>query len=165
MNLSNVSIQKTSKSFDFWQYVSIVIHGREWSWLMWIFIMTTIGHGKCNLFVVRDQDTIIGGFFVADFPVAKYKPYNIFNHEAKLKIAELRRNGYLGFCCFIISPEYRNSGLGSFVWELFFENHAVKVFFTASQKAVPFYLRHGAKVFYSSRHTIYTYETTNKNTV
>ena len=123
--------------------------------------MRIFGRKRCRWFTIKDNGKIIGGFSIADFPIAKYKPFNLFDPKARQKIDELRRLGYQGFCCFIISSEYRNSGIGSYVFDTFFKknNPSLKVFFTATKKAVPLYLRHGAKAAYPARYTIYTYET------
>ena len=158
---SNISIVEMSGTSDFWNYFTIVIQGRQWSWIIWVLIMKLFGRKETDWFIVKDSGKIIGGFAITDLPVAKYKPFNIFDTKARQKIDELSASGYRGFCCFIISSKYRNSGIGSYVFDAFFKksNPMLKVYFTATKKAVPLYLRQGAKIAYPAKYTIYTYET------
>jgi GNAT superfamily N-acetyltransferase len=157
-NNVQILVAEMTRISDFLKYVGIVIKDGKWTWLNWIFLMATFGHKKCKWFAVKEEGNLIGGFAIADYPVAKYKPLNWFNFKFREKVDELMKKGFQGFCCFVISPEYQNKGIGSLVWDSYFKTHHLKLFFTATKKAVPFYLRHGAKAFYPDRYTIYTYE-------
>jgi GNAT superfamily N-acetyltransferase len=160
INPVDISICETTSRSDFFKYVRIVIGDLKFTWLIWICLMRIFGNKKCCWFVIKYKENIIGGFAIVGYPVAKYKPINWFKYEFKNKIDELMAKGYQGLSWFVIDPEYQNQGIGSMVWDSFFKKQPLKLFFTATRKAVPFYLRHGCRAFYPDRYTIYTYENT-----
>lgn len=100
----------------------------------------------------------LGGCVIADFPIAKYKLYNWFNKEARLKIDELRKMGYNGGGLFLIKKEYRNKEFGTLGFKEYFKSNPNKVYFTSSTGAKSFYIRNGAELYYESTYNIYTFD-------
>lgn len=158
--ISKISISEMSQDSDFWNYLFIIIKEKQRSWIIWTILTKIFWKKKSTWFIIKREEKIIGGFLITDFPIIKYKPFNIFDSEAQKEIEKLRNSGYLNFCCFIIAAKYQNQGIGSYVFKFFFKKKHpnLKIFFTATKKAVSFYLRQGVKISYPGKYTIYTFE-------
>ncbi len=156
---NQIIVIQESKSFsDFRKYIGILVRERLFIWIWYVTLITVLGGKHTQFVVIKNNDQVIGGFFITDIPLAKYKSYNLGNKEAQLKINELVRDGYKYFCSFIVKKQFRNKGVGSMVFETYLQKRdGLKIWFTSSKKAVPFYFRHGARVFYRSKRTIYTF--------
>jgi hypothetical protein len=160
ISLSKISISEMYQDSDFWNYLFIIIQGKQWSWIIRTILIRIFWKKKSTWFIIKREDKIIGGFLITNFPIIKYKPFNLFNFKAQKKIEKLRDSGYLNFCCFIIAEKYQNQWIGSYIFNSFFkkENPSLKIFFTATKKAISFYLRQGVKISYPGKYTIYTFE-------
>jgi hypothetical protein len=151
---SNISIQRASFP-EFLQYVALIIYEGLYKWTVYVVILKIWGGKNSKVMVVKQNNKIIGAFCLTPIPLAKYKPYNYFKKEAQLKINELINKKYLHLCCFVVSRRFRNKGVGTFVFRDFFKDK--KIWFTSSKRAVPFYLRNGAIIFYKSKYNIFTF--------
>jgi len=151
---SNISIQGASFS-EFLKYILLIIHERLYGWVVYVVILKVWGGKNSKVMVIKQNDGVIGGFCLTTISLAKYKPYYWFKKEAQLKINELISKKYQYLGCFVISKRLRNRGVGTFVFRNFFADK--KIWFTSSKRAVPFYLRNGAIIFYKSKYSIFTF--------
>ncbi len=155
--IQDLSIEETSKVSDFVSYISLVIKERLFHWVFYIVIVKLLGKDS-RVVVIRNDKSIIGGFFITDFPFARYKTYNWFKKDVQRKIDEIVRDDYKYFGCFVVKREFRNKGIGTFVFESYLKKNHKKIWFTSSPKAVSFYLRNGANLFYKSKYNIYVFK-------
>ncbi|MDB4984749.1 MAG: hypothetical protein JWM20_928 [Patescibacteria group bacterium] len=156
--ISGISFQENPDSSDFWNYFFLVIREFRLSWAFYIFIIRLFWSDVTTFVVIKRGGDVIGGFGLTQFPIAKYKPHNWFNANARAKIDELRSAGYLGGCCFFIAEKFRSRGIGTQVLFSYFKDKPLKIYFTSSRGARSLYLRNGAKVFYPSTYDIFTFE-------
>lgn len=157
-SLNNISIQQSRKISDFLSYCFLVFKDGLAIWIWYVLLVIIFGGKSTKMIIIKENSKIIGGFFLSNFSLLSFKRYNWFDKVVKLKIKELQRNGYQYFCCFIIQKEYRNKGIGTLVFSDYFKENNNKVHFTASKKAVPFYIRNGAVVVYKSRYDVYVFD-------
>ena len=97
-----LSIQETAKFSDFLRYLFIIINEGLWGWTWYVFVVRIFGGKNSTLIIIKNKKKIIGGFFITNFPLAKYKLYNWFNIKIRMKIKELVKKEYQYFCCFVI---------------------------------------------------------------
>lgn len=152
---SSISFRETTKPWDFLRYFALLLLEGRPQWIFYICIMRIIDRTNLKFIVVESGHEMVGGFFLTDFPLIQYKPYNWFNKEVGQKVRFLRHSGYRGFACFRVKKSWRNKGVGTFVFQEYFKLHPQKIYFTSSHKAINFYVRNGAEVFYPSTYTIY----------
>lgn len=156
-----LSIQESNKLSDFLRYMFLVVREGLSLWNWYILLVKLFGGKTSKIFVIKNGDSVIGGFGITNFQLPKYKSYNWFRKDVQQKIDELANDGYQYFCCFVVEKEWRSKGVGTFVFDTYLNKEKKKIWFTSSKKAVPFYLRNGATIFYKTKYDMYTYDGAN----
>lgn len=156
--MNNLKVKETKDYFDLFWYIKILFKESFFSWIWYIFLLILFGFKQTQFFVIKMENKVIGGFFITNFPLMKYKPQVFLKKELKSKITELRKSNYQYFCCFLITRKFRNTGIGTFVFDSYLKPQRKRIYFTSSKKAISFYLRNGCKVYFTSKKIIYIFD-------
>jgi ribosomal protein S18 acetylase RimI-like enzyme len=153
-----LKIEEKPTRLDFLGFIKILVSEGHFTWLLYVFIIKLLRGKNNGLRVIKINEEVVGGLFITDIPLEKYKLYNISNKEVKQKIHQLMEERYFYFCCFIVKKQYRNKGLGTFVFTDYMKAEHKKIWFTSLVLATRFYERNGAKIFYVSPNSTYKYD-------
>lgn len=156
VSLPDVTVKECSGLGEILSFLKLSFREGMFSWLFWIPLIWSLG--KTQWYLIVYDNKAIGGIGITNLPIMKYKPYNWFDTEARMKIDLLRRQGYKTACYFMVKSTFRNKGIATYLFQNVGKKilYGVKLYFTSSPGAVPFYLRIGATLALKKKHSIYT---------